>query len=200
MADKSIEQELIDATKVKPKKGEARQDYLRRITLAAGKLEDAAWSDLSDEAQAWVNDNVKADNDEKELVDFPGEDGADDPAPRSSKKAAGKGSSGKGGAKKGREPAPADEGDGDEAPASSKKAAKKSAAKGSNGGGRAPGAQHMIKSILTKKPRASVEEIAEKLTAKGLSATPLAISSIRSGWRNTVRILQDAGHCQDLEL
>lgn len=76
---------------------------------------------------------------------------------------------------------------------------KKAAVKRGDGEVRKVGAQTQIKKMLAKKPSLSTEELLERLEKQGYHPTPLAVSSIRSGFRNTVKILNEAGLC-DLDL
>lgn len=69
-----IEKELVEATGVEPKKGEDRQDFLKRLANATADLATKAWDKLSSDAQDWYNDNADARNAAKEkgkeLPDF----------------------------------------------------------------------------------------------------------------------------------
>jgi hypothetical protein len=48
------------------------QKYRAAMVKAVNELEDADWQSLSDDAQAWVNDGVKAIKGKKDIPDFPG--------------------------------------------------------------------------------------------------------------------------------
>lgn len=67
-----IEAELTAATGVKPKKGEARATFLKRLLDATGegKLDDKAFDELSDETQKWVNAAGAAEDDKKSIPDY----------------------------------------------------------------------------------------------------------------------------------
>ncbi|HKX35864.1 MAG TPA: hypothetical protein VJM79_04255, partial [Rhizorhapis sp.] len=84
-----VEAELQEATGVKPKKGEALQDYLKRIHGAISDLDDAAWKKLSTPAMNWGNAATKAFDKDKPLPEF--EADADDAKPAKGKAAAAKG-------------------------------------------------------------------------------------------------------------
>ena len=75
-----IEKELLAATELKAKRGEDRQDLLGRIMKEVAELDDAAWDDLSQEAQDWFNDAADAKNAKaKTIPDFPDAEGEDEP-------------------------------------------------------------------------------------------------------------------------
>lgn len=70
----SIEQELVEATGVTPRKRENRPNFLARLVSKAQELSDDDWMKLSDEAQDYVNDAQTAINTKAELPE-------PDPAP-----------------------------------------------------------------------------------------------------------------------
>ncbi len=88
----AIEKELTSATDFKPRKKYAnRQEYLRAIINAVGKLEDEDFDNLTDEAAEWCNAAIEVMNTTKdgEIPDFdeaeasedePEEEAADDEA------------------------------------------------------------------------------------------------------------------------
>lgn len=51
-----IRKELIIATKVKPREGEAEIDFQRRLVGAVDKLPDSVWESFSGAAQRWYNE------------------------------------------------------------------------------------------------------------------------------------------------
>lgn len=74
--DMSLETELVTVTKVKAKKGEERQAFLGRLAVAAtDKISEEEWEKLSDAAQEWANDAVKAQNRNADIPEFPTEEG-----------------------------------------------------------------------------------------------------------------------------
>lgn len=114
-------------------------------------------------------------------------------------------------ARKGRKAAAADEEEADEKPAKKsrksassddedEKPAKKPAKAAGNGTEKKTGAQSLIKKLLTKNPRLTVDDIHKKLVDKGYQTTPVAISSIRSGFRHTIKVLHEAGIATEVEL
>lgn len=66
-----IEAELLKATGEEGEgKREGRQEFLDRIAEAAGKLPDAKWNKLTEEAQKWVNAANQAAIDKQDIEDF----------------------------------------------------------------------------------------------------------------------------------
>lgn len=74
-----IEKELTGATEVSAKRGEERQDYLKRLAKAVNELDDKTFNALSEEADAWVNSAFDALEAKEDIPDFP--DAAADEAP-----------------------------------------------------------------------------------------------------------------------
>ena len=62
------------------------------------------------------------------------------------------------------------------------------------------GAQQMIKKLILKQPAITVEQLLEKLDKAGHKPSRLAVSSIRSGFRDSIRVIKDAGYLEDVEL
>lgn len=88
----------------------------------------------------------------------------------------------------------------DEKPA--RKAAKKETKPTGRSSGKAdvkaPSATTLLKKMLMKNPKMSTDEILAELEDKhGLTPTPMAISSIRSAFIHSMKILNDAGHLGD---
>ena len=86
------------------------------------------------------------------------------------------------------------------APAKKAVAAKKEkAAKPAKKAGTSPrgnggtGAQTQIKLMMLKDPNISTEDLIDRLGKKGLKPTKVAVTSIRSGMRHTMRVMADAG-------
>lgn len=89
----NVEKELLEATGVKAKRGEDRQDLLANVCEAIADLSDDKWEALSVEAQDWYNDAADAMNAKKDIPDFPAapeEEKAAAPSRRGSGKAAAK--------------------------------------------------------------------------------------------------------------
>lgn len=203
----TIEEELLEATGEKPQgKKESNQDYYARLVEAVQDLKDADWDKLSDAAQEWVNDGATAIKKDKDIDDFPdaeapasdegdddrgsddtgddddaGED-ADDDDKKEDDDVAKKSKKGGGKSKPDKAASKAKDDD---------KPAKSAKAKG--GKEKKPGAQVMIKKLVIKDPEMSTEKIAAKLDAAGVSATPSAISTIRSGTLQTLRLVKELG-------
>jgi hypothetical protein len=66
-----FETELRDATSIKAKKGEDRNDFLNRLVEAVGELDEADADNISDDAMTWYNSAVKALNRDKPIPEFP---------------------------------------------------------------------------------------------------------------------------------
>lgn len=66
----AVETELRKKTKIKPKKGEDRDDYLTRLQEAVDALKDDDWEDLSDGAQKWANKAAEASQKKKPMPEF----------------------------------------------------------------------------------------------------------------------------------
>lgn len=167
----AVEQELLKATGIKRRVAEKFEAYAKRISDKAQDLSDDEWASLSTEAATWVNDAAKAVTKGEEPPAFP------DAGDGDGEKAA---------------PAPA-----------SKKGAKTAAApaKGnSTGEAKRPGAYTKIKQLMVKDPTMTSEKLIEKLNKAGYEMTPIAVSSIRSDFRHSMRILKEAGLLAELEL
>lgn len=70
----AIQAELLEATGVKEKKNEKRQEFLHRLLDKAEDLDDDTWKGLSTETQTWMNEQatkIKKDGEDAELDDFP---------------------------------------------------------------------------------------------------------------------------------
>jgi len=65
-----IEQELLDATKYKGKKGASRENYLAGLVQAVEKMDEDDFDNLSDAAAVWYNDAVAAMNDKDPPPEF----------------------------------------------------------------------------------------------------------------------------------
>lgn len=257
MAKMTIIEQCVDATGIKDKKGEKRQDYLDRLVKAVQDLGDDDWDKLSESAQAWINKAAKAVNADKDIdepADYKPAADADDDKPRSRRgrddegddegegdddaKGKGKGKA-KGGDKddedkprsrrgkeaddddkgKSRRRGSGDEGDDDKAKGKDKdedkprsrrgrdddaegddakdkdkgkakdKAEKEKPVKKKSG----EGAQASIKRAVIGSPNASTEDIVAKLGKKGIEVTNSAVSTIRSGTLQTLRLVKEIG-------
>jgi hypothetical protein len=194
MNTSAAEVELQNLTKVKPKSKESRARYLARLVREVDKIDDDKWPELSEEAQTWVNDSVKAVKEEKEIPDFPGvngkgngaasggdDDGDDEgEAPKSKKTKV---------AKTNAKPS--------SAKAKTEKAAEKTTGKSSD---RKRDTKWVAKRLLIKKPGLKTEELYEKLKAQGYSPSSFSVATIRSDFRHTIKCLHEAGLCKEVEL
>lgn len=173
-------------------KGEDTQAYRHRLLASTRILTDDEWGVLSPRAQEWANEATKAENAGEELPDFPDEiektEVADDAPPSSTKTRS---------AKKGKD-----------IPMSTKKkklVAKESVRKKSAGGSStkkanssAPkkriGAQDFLKMEVLRDINISSDELMLKLKKKGFKVSDHTVSSMRSSFRNSVKMMQDAGY------
>lgn len=218
MAKKSeIIKSLQKLTKIESQgDDESRQEFLERLATGSSEFfedKDDVWEGLPKPTQSWVNAAVKALNAEKDIadpdevkepeVDQPeetedaeetGEEDADDHEDdgdeneedsdvetKSKKRTAKKKAPAKKVAKKnvGKKTVAA-------------KPAKKAASRG-NGAVRGTGAQTLIKQMMLKDPNISTEDLISRLEKKGLKPTKVAVTSIRSGMRHTLKVMADAG-------
>lgn len=207
MAKKTVEQELQEATGVKPKAKEKRQDYLKRLHGAASEIDDDGWKGLSTPAQKWCNEATKAFDADDDIPDFEGAGEAEEAAPK------------KGAAAKAKPAADEDDDAGndaeeadaeqeDEVKTSKKPAAKKAAAKPAAKEEKAPakkpaaapakakgkkssgGVQAVLNHVL-KNPNDGVEDIVKALKGQGITVTNSTVSSARGFFKLVVRFLQD---------
>lgn len=211
MSEMKIETELLEATKLKAKKHESRQEYMARLCRATAKVTDEIWEGLSTAAQDWNNAAAEALSDGKEIADFledekpePDEDDVvNDPVDDEEEKE------------------PEDEEDEEELdeeedlkPLAAKAAKQNGKAKGKpepevedepevektelrpptkSHPGRKVSACHTIKKLVVKKPSITVAELAEKLKASGLKVSDVTIATLRSDLRDTLRVLNEVG-------
>lgn len=176
MSESAIEKELLEATGLKPKKNENRQEYLARLCRAGAKLPDDVWEGVTKPAQDWNNDAAISLKEGKSIVDFPDmeEEGdptddeidAEEPAPKAKKAKA----NGHKEAKPEKEKLPPH-------PASVRKVS----------------ACHTIKKMVVKKPTITVAELSEKLKEDGLKVSDVTIATLRSDCRDTLRVLNEVG-------
>ena len=57
----------------------------------------------------------------------------------------------------------------------------------------------MIKRLLLKDINVTNAELMEKLAAENISVTAITVSTIRSDFRHSLRVLQEAGYCADIK-
>lgn len=92
----------------------------------------------------------------------------------------------------------ADDEDEDEDEKPAKK--KKDTSAGSSKPTRALGGQAFIKKLVIKNPSMPTEKLMEKAEAKGYKLSKTAVSTFRSGTRNTIKLLQECGFCEEITL
>ena len=195
MASK-IETELLEATGLRAKKSEDREDFLKRMTkaVASKTFPEEKWDDLSEEAQNWANDAAEALQAKKEIPDFPDaepEDEAEGDEPEEDEAA--------------EEEAPKRRGRKPKAKAKKETKAKQTKKSGGERKGRAlstgpvSGVKVDIKKMLIKDPRLAIEDIEDKLSKIGSKATRATIAMVRSEFRHTIKVLNQEG-VMDFEL
>lgn len=172
---------------------ETTQSYMNRLLASIRHLTDDEWGNLSPDAQEWSNSATKAENDDQPLPDFPDvrkepeSEQEDSPPPktRSAKKGNGV------------------------VPMSTKKKKKKTAPliKKSMGGtstkktnttvlkkSKTLGAQDFLKMEVLNDINISSDDLMLKLKKKGFKVSNHTVSSMRSSFRNSVKMMQDAGY------
>lgn len=182
MTASAIEAELL---KIAPtKKSKDRQAYLTKLVNSVREAEDDDWAALSNEAQTYVNKATAAQNNSKELPDFP--DLEDDGA-----KAKGNGADQPKEVKAERGRKPATKATEKVAKTAKAKAvAKTPAAKPAKAG---LSAVQRVKRWLAKKPKLSISDLKDMLDKEGLEMAPTSISSIRSDTLTTMKVLVELG-------
>ena len=216
MAKMTIEQELMKATGLKPKKGEDQQDWFKRLQAAVEDMKDADWDELSDPAQKWCNAAATAVKKDKDIEGFDddeapgGEDGEDDDAAGDAgSDDAGdddddappaKAAKGKNGKKAEKEkPAPkAAKGKDKEKPEKEKP---EKEAKERKSGPKSSGVKVDIKKVIIKDPQASVEDIMSALKKGGTkSPSRPTVAGIRAEFRHSLAVLKSQGLLKGIEL
>lgn len=200
MASK-IEKELQAVTKIKPKAKEERGDYLVRMAASCDpeELQEDDWGKLSKAAQDWANTAIKANNAEKDVADFPdvnGEDAEEGEAEVTETTTKAKRSNG-GDKKTPSLPAfakekglkPAKEAKTDTKAKTTTAKTKSKPVKEAGAGG--VGIKVQIKQLMMDDPNISIDDIMTKLKRTELSR--LTASTVRSEFRNSLRVLNDAG-------
>lgn len=208
----SVQMELERLTSVKRKGKEADQDFMIRIVKALNDVPDKQYNKLSDEAQKWAEDATKAFNDEGELPDFPAEDEEETDADESEaeEETEAEDEPEEESEEEGDEP---EEPEDDEMPATQetesrgrkvvappKKArsskTSRAPAKINQAGakaGKAGSALTYVRQLLIKNADMSVDDLAEKVKAKGFAVSKQTLHTTRSGFRRDIRFLQEAG-------
>lgn len=187
-----FEEILLEATGIKPKAKEDRQEYLKRLIAAVQELPEDAWEALDTKTQKWVNEGANAANAKEEISDFPdaeAETETEDEEVTTKKSAKKKGSD--------KKEAPAKkEATKKEAPAKKEVTAKKEAAPAKEKTAkktRGSGLESTIKNLIIKKPSITADELVAKLEAKEVKASRFTVVAIRTGFRHSIKVLAEAG-------
>lgn len=197
MAKKTVEELLQEATGVKPKAKEKRQDYLKRLHGAVGELDDDAWKGLTTPAQKWANEATKAFDAEKDIPDFEDAPAAEEPAPK------GKAKTKAAAAEEDETSTDAEEAKGEEedtdvkkktpakaaAKPATKAAAKEAPAKKKAPAKRGSGGVHAVLEHVLRKPDDSPADIIAALKKDGITVTTSTVASARGFFKLVVRFL-----------
>lgn len=177
MQESKIEQELLEAVKPFPeKKKEERQAYLVRLMRAAAKVKDSVWEGFTSEAQDWVNGGAEAFKAGDALEDFPDYEEVEEEQSEDEE---------------------VDEEAEEEKPEPVKaKPEKKQEAKPVKEpktvvAPRKMSACHMIKKMVVKDPKISVEDLSKQLKDQGLKVSDVTIATLRSDLRDTLRVMNE---------
>lgn len=193
----AIEKELLDVTKMKPKKGEDQQAYLHRLIGVVQDLKDEEWEALSNEAQTWVNDGaeaIKKNGNEAEIEPFPdAEEPADEESAQDDSTTETESEQEESVDTKSKAKAKPAAKSAAKPKAAAAKPAEKAKEKKPAAGPKATGIKVQIKKMVLKKPTISVDEIEERLGKDGTKPSRLTISAIRSEFRHSLFVLRDAG-------
>jgi hypothetical protein len=207
MATKSVEAELLSATNVTAEVGKDRQDFLYDLVQAASKLPDVDYDPLSKAAKAWLKKAILAFNNDQPIPELGAKDtqteesadtqtSEEDDMKKKVKKKVKSTKSAKtvktvknGAVKAG----------GYKHPKAGVKRAKMSS-EVRTGRKAGAGAPTMIKKLCLSHPDWSNEDIQEALKKKEVKVTLPSIRSVRSGFRNSVLVLQEQGIITKKEL
>lgn len=147
------------------KKVNDRQKHLETLVEKSLALPDDRWQQLSPEAHAWVNSNVDAYNKQQPITDFDAASASPDGHPPQG--AAGEATD------------TTETGAADAPPAGTRKRG---------------GAQTRIKELIMGNPTMSVADLRDKIAAEGFGVSSLTVSTIRSDFLHSLRVVKDAGH------
>ena len=172
-----IEQELAETAAITPKRNEDRQKYLKRLMLAVSKLPDPDWESLSTEAQDWNNGAAEAHKAGDEIEDFPDleeedeelEQGGDDEVDEEEEQVE----------VPAKETAPKEERTPKFRPATNSSPGKKVSA------------CHVIKRMVARKPAITVAELIEKLKEENFKVSDVTVATLRSDFRDSLRVLNE---------
>lgn len=166
----ALEKELSKATRIRARANQPRQEFLSQLVEAVAGLDNDGWGSLSEPAQQWYNDNATLRKNDEKAAVLD----FPEEAPAAPQEAA---------------PAPVKE---PRAPAP---------AAGSNGSeGKRVGAQVVIKQILMRDPKSTIEQIEEQLTAQGYKTSRVTVSTIRTDFRASLKMLKEAGHLKGVNI
>lgn len=157
----AIEKEITQLLKTKQGRDEDRQEYLRRLYDGIMQVDDDVWDDMDNASQDWVNNATKALKADKKIADFPDDESKPSKAAR-------------------------------EAPSKSAKdkPTEKASRKDTGEGGLS--CMMFIRGYLVDNPDATVKDIEAAIAkAKYRSYSSVTIQTVRSEFRNFVRILKD---------
>lgn len=65
MPSQELQDEILSVIKVRPKPEDTDESFTREILKRANKISDAAWDNLSNPAQKWINEAMEASNDDR---------------------------------------------------------------------------------------------------------------------------------------
>lgn len=208
MAEVEVEVELQTATNIAPNKNEERQAYLTRLTTAASELADEDFKKLSKSALAWVDASITAHNEDHPINDFPvveqpdvKEETVTAPTKKKSKKAKAPAEAKPEAKPKKKVATPAE-------PKKKKVTAKPPTTNVQAGNGkdrsdkpaRKVGAQTMIKRMVLKDPQISIDVVVERLEKAGFPISRMAASTIRTGFRHSLKVIQEEGLLKSIKL
>lgn len=207
-----VEGELQSLTGVKPNRRESDQGYMERIVKALDDVPDKKYNKLSKAAQDWAEEATQAYNSKEDYPAFP-EAEEDEPAdePDQEEAAADEPDEEAGGPETDEpedDEMPTTHTDEDEtprrgsrraAPPPPKKAAGKTTNKATTKGkdtaaaAKAGGCLTYARMLMVKHPDISTADLAEKVKAKGFAVSIQTLHTTRSGFRQDIRALQEAG-------
>jgi len=216
-----IQRELSKVTGVKKQVNEKPDRFLQRLHAAVLELPEDDWEALSTDAQSWTNDATDSIDANQPIGPFKDEqetnvatETTETPTPTAAKAKKAKSAAlkaapapvekkAKTAPKQALTKAPKTDKPAKTTTTKATKTADKPAKKAKGNGSREISAQETMKVMILKKPSLTVDEIIEKLEAKGFKPTPtrLAVASIRSSFRNSLKvIINNGGIPEGLEL
>lgn len=186
-----IEQEFTSVYKIRQKRAEDRQDYLDRLVEAVNKASDDNWERLTESAQQWFNQAVKAWDVEKPIPDFP------DAEPEQEQDESGSED------RESRTAEADDESEEEMATSTKRRAAKKVAApkkrhtNGASNGTLAVSGSSIIKRALLRNMRATDKELHDALKKKEMKLSPVRLSIVKNEFKHSMKLLQEEGKLRD---